>query len=69
MFDKCLICGFGRHSGDSEIGCCFGCCAAFFDLGEFVIGASEADLQSFYFAEPALALGFGYPGFEVVTNL
>jgi hypothetical protein len=29
------------------------------DLGEFVVGAGEADLESFDFAEPAFAFGFG----------
>src|SRR5271170_6041327 len=29
------------------------------DLGEFVAGAGEADLESLDFAEPAFTLGFG----------
>ena len=62
---------FGWESGDSEVGCgCLGCCiVAPFDLGEFVFGAGEADLESFDLAEPAFAFGFGYAGFEVVANL
>jgi hypothetical protein len=28
------------------------------DLGEFVVGAGEADSESFDFAEPAVAFGF-----------
>jgi hypothetical protein len=39
------------------------------DLGEFVFGAGEADLESFGFAEPAFAVGFGDAGGEVVTDL
>ena len=42
---------------------------ASFDLGEFVLGAGEADLQSFGLAEPALAFGFGDAGGEVVADL
>jgi hypothetical protein len=42
---------------------------ASFDLGEFVLGAGEADLQSFDLAEPALAFGFGDAGGEVVADL
>src|SRR5215471_10812481 len=39
------------------------------DLGEFVFGSGEADLESFHFAEPAFALGFGDAGGEVVADL
>jgi hypothetical protein len=39
------------------------------DLGEFVLGAGEADLESFGFAEPAFAVGFGDAGDEVVADL
>jgi hypothetical protein len=39
------------------------------DLGEFVFGSGEADLESFDFAEPAFALGFGDAGDEVVADL
>jgi len=39
--------------------------AAAVDLREFVVGAGEADLESFYFAEPAFAFGFGDAGGEV----
>jgi hypothetical protein len=42
---------------------------ALFDLGEFVVGAVEADLESFDVAEPALALCFGDAGGEVVADL
>jgi len=38
------------------------------DLGEFIVGGGEADLQSFHFAEPAIALRFGDAGFEVVSD-
>jgi hypothetical protein len=33
-----------------------------FDLGEFVLSASEADLESLDLAEPAFAFGFGNAG-------
>jgi hypothetical protein len=34
-------------------------------LGEFVVGAGEADLESFDLAEPAFTSGFGDAGGEV----
>jgi hypothetical protein len=40
-----------------------------FDLGEFVVGADEADLESFDLAESAFTLGFGDAGGEVVADL
>jgi hypothetical protein len=39
------------------------------DLGELVLGAGEAYLESFDFAEPALLFGFGDAGVEVVADL
>jgi hypothetical protein len=39
------------------------------DLGELVFGAGEADFESFGFAEPAFAFGFGDAGDEVVADL
>jgi hypothetical protein len=39
------------------------------DLGEFVLGAGEADLESFGLAEPSFAVGFGDAGGEVVADL
>ena len=38
------------------------------DLGEFVVGPGEADLESFDFAEPAFAFGFGDAGDQVVAD-
>jgi hypothetical protein len=38
------------------------------DLGEFVFGAGEADLEAFGFAEPAFAFGFGDAGGQVVAD-
>src|SRR6266545_4355129 len=38
-------------------------------LGEFGVGAGEADFQSFGFAEPAVGLGFGDARDEVVADL
>jgi hypothetical protein len=45
-----------------------GPCAAV-DLGELVLGAGEADLESFGFAEPAFAVDFGDAGGEVVSDV
>src|SRR5262249_44717262 len=39
------------------------------DLGEFVVGAGQADLESFDFAEPSFAFGLGDPSDEVVADL
>ncbi len=39
------------------------------DLREFVFGASQADLESFDLAEPALTFGFGDAGGQVVADL
>jgi hypothetical protein len=39
------------------------------DLGEFVLGAGEADFEAFGFAEPGFAFGFGDAGDEVVADL
>ena len=39
------------------------------DLGELVAGAGETDLESFGFAVPAFALGFGDPSDQVVVDL
>ena len=38
------------------------------DLGEFVVGSGEADLESFDFAEPAFTFGFGDAGDQVVAD-
>ena len=39
------------------------------DLGELLVGAGQADLESFDFAVPAFAFGFGDAGGEVVADL
>jgi hypothetical protein len=38
-------------------------------LGDFAGGGGEADLESFGFAGPAFAFGFGDAGVEVVADL
>src|SRR6266436_4920882 len=55
----------GRHAESDRAG---GACAPV-DLGEFVFGAGAADFESFGFAEPAFAVGFGDAGGEVVADL
>src|SRR6266487_5400832 len=42
---------------------------ALVDLGELVVGSGEADFEAFDLAEPALALGFGDAGKEVIADL
>jgi hypothetical protein len=44
-------------------------CRQIVDLGEFLLGSGEADLEPFDFTEPAFALGFGDAGQQVVTDL
>lgn len=39
------------------------------DLGDLILGGGEAGKQSFDFAEPPFAFGFGDPVFEVVADL
>ncbi len=39
------------------------------DLGEFAARAGQADLESFGFAVPAFALGFGDAGDQVAVDL
>ncbi|PJN31542.1 hypothetical protein CG747_44840 [Streptomyces sp. CB02959] len=39
------------------------------DLGELILGAGEADLESFDLTEPALTLGLGDAGEEVAADL
>ena len=60
-----------RKRGDAEVGGSDASArpATSFDLDEFVLSAGEANLQSFDFAKPALALRFGDAGFEVVSDL
>ncbi|MBO3743875.1 hypothetical protein [Actinoplanes flavus] len=41
----------------------------FVDLRQLVVGAGEADVHSFDFAEPTFAFGFGDAGDEVVADL
>jgi hypothetical protein len=43
--------------------------AAPVDLGEFFLGSGEADVEALDFAEPALAVGFGDAGYQVVADL
>jgi hypothetical protein len=38
-------------------------------LGKLGVGTGEADLESFSFTEPAVRLGFGDAGDEVVADL
>jgi hypothetical protein len=39
------------------------------DLGELAVGAGEADLESFDFAEPAFAFCFSDASLEVAADL
>jgi hypothetical protein len=39
------------------------------DLGKLVLGAGEADFESFDLSEPTFAVGFGDAGVQVVADL
>ena len=56
---------YGRESGVDGLAAA----TTTIDLGEFAVGASEADLESFDLAEPAFAFGLGDAGDEVVADL
>lgn len=56
MWKECRHSKFGRSVGSS------------IDLGEFVVGATKADLESFDLAEPALPFGLADSGDEVVAD-
>jgi len=62
---RCRGSAEGGHSGADR----GGGAGAPVDLGELVLGAGEADLESFGFAGPALAVGFGDAGGEVAADL
>ena len=71
VFVRCpgvLGSGAACEGGKSQVGCA-SAGGASFDLGEFVLGADEADLESVDFAEPAFAFGFGDSVGEVVPDL
>lgn len=53
-------CDVGKHR-DPEIDGPMGTVLLCTELGKFVLGASEADLESFDFAEPSFAFGLGIP--------
>ena len=44
-------------------------CGEGVELGEFVAGGGQADVESVDFTEPALVMGFGDAVDEVVMNL
>ncbi|HUH68107.1 MAG TPA: hypothetical protein VLZ05_04050, partial [Mycobacterium sp.] len=60
--------GICWDSGCSEFGGCL-FALAFVDLGGFVLGAGNADLQAFDFTKPALPVGHGYARFDVIPDL
>ena len=57
------------EGGDAELDGLVAAGGDLVHLGEFGAGAGEADLQSFGLAEPAVGLGFGDAGDEVVADL
>jgi hypothetical protein len=59
--------GIPCESGHSEVDGSRGV-GVLVDLGEFVVDASQADPESFDFAEPSFAFGLGNPGNEVVAD-
>ena len=59
----------GRCSGHAELDGGGPALEGGVDLGELVVGAGEADFESFDLTEPAFAFGFRDTGVEVVANL
>ncbi|MFC4610484.1 hypothetical protein ACFO9E_22175 [Streptomyces maoxianensis] len=53
--------------GHAEVDLTVRCSAV--DLGDLVLGAGEADLESFDLAEPAFAFSFGDAGQQIVVDL
>jgi len=56
----------GGHAEADGLG---SACEGELDLGELVVGGGEADLESFGFAGPALALGLGDAGGQVAADV
>jgi hypothetical protein len=57
------------EAGDAEVDGLVAAGGDLVHLGELGAGAGEADFQSFGFTEPAVGLGFGDAGDEVVADL
>jgi hypothetical protein len=55
--------------GDAEADRFGAACCGRVGLGDFVVGGGEADFESFGFAGPAFAFGFGDAGLEVVADV
>jgi hypothetical protein len=66
---RCSVHGGGAVEGGHSESDRGGGAGAPVDLGELVLGAGEADRESFGFAEPAFAVGFGDTGDQVVADL
>jgi hypothetical protein len=70
-----VFCGVGGASGgvgevgDAELDRVSAAGADLVHLGEFGVGAGEADLEAFGLAVPAVGFGFGDAGEEVVADL
>jgi hypothetical protein len=58
-----------REAGDAELNGMGAAGGYLVHLGEFGAGAGEADFQPFGLAEPAVGLGFGDAGDEVVADV
>jgi hypothetical protein len=57
------------EAGDAELDGVGAAGGDLVDLGEFGVGAGEADLEAFGLAVPAVGFGFGDAGEEVVADL
>src|SRR5258708_35902943 len=66
---RCSVHGAGSAEGGHSKADRGGGAGAPVDLGELVLGAGEADLESFSFAEPAFAAGFCDAGAEVGSDI
>ena len=64
----CASGGVGE-AGDAELDCRGAAGADLVHLGEFGVGADEADLETLGLAVPAVGFGFGDAGEQVVADL
>jgi hypothetical protein len=55
-----------RHAEFDRLG---SACERLVELGDLVLGSSQADLQSFDFAQPSFTFGLDNSGLEVVADL
>jgi len=74
MWSWCFLAGGGAADGawgggHAEVGAGAVACDERVGLGEFGVSGGQADVEAFGFAEPALTVGLGDAGEQVVADL